>query len=520
MRKLGLFGFTRRSLTAVCVVIGFSINPVRLSAQVPSDTLAEAQRLRAEGSLPAAAVLLQAYLANHPDHGDAARLLAQTLYWLKRPTEARRQYEDALARHPDDSALRLEYGQMLVETNDRTRARQVVGPLLGVAAMNGRAEAILGTLAYWNGDLAAARRLLRVAINADSTQSAVRRTLDEIAVITAPWLETGGELRRDDQPLHRSTANATIGWYPGPATSLSTRIMTEGLSVGDSLSDRVTMLTGRVTHNVPALRLSTEIAGGMLRRSAGSSDWVGLLDLGVQLSRRFALHAAAERAPYLYTAASTSIPVMTNTFRATLQWAAPRGWLGEARVQAERYPDDNTVRTAYAWLLAPLVRRAGGDFQLGYSVTAQDADASRFVANEPSPPVAPGNPNVVIDGYYSPYYTPSALLVHSLIAATSFRLSPTVDIRLNGGYGVVAHEDAPFFSVAAGGTPTIIERGFARRKFSPWNMRGAVGVNLSPALRLIADGQAGASAYYHYTTVGARLSYRFAAAAHRRLARH
>ncbi|MBA2291252.1 MAG: tetratricopeptide repeat protein, partial [Gemmatimonadales bacterium] len=223
MRKLLLVGYTKCSLAAVCVAIGLSLHPVRLSAQVTSDTLAEAQRLRDTGSLPAAAALLQVYLTNHPDHGDAARLLAQTLYWLKRPTEARRLYEDALARHPEDSALRLDYGQMLIETGDGPRTREVLRPLLGVAALRGRAEALLGTLAYWNGDLGAARRLLREAINADSAQPGVRQTLDVIAVITAPWLETGGELRRDDQPLHRSTAGATIGWYPAPATSLSTR---------------------------------------------------------------------------------------------------------------------------------------------------------------------------------------------------------------------------------------------------------------------------------------------------------
>ncbi|MEO5825970.1 MAG: tetratricopeptide repeat protein [Gemmatimonadales bacterium] len=519
MHQLGLSRFAKFSLAAIVAIV-LLVNPGRAHAQVLSDTVAEAHRLRTSGSLPAAAALLQVYLTNHPDHGDAARLLAQTLYWQKRPSDARRHYEDALARHPEDSALRLDYGQMLIDMGDGTRAREVLRPLLGVAALNGRAEALLGTLAYWNGDLANARRLLRAAANADSTQTGVRRMLDEITVATSPWLETGGELRRDDQPLHRGAARATIGWYPGPATSLSTWIVSEALSVGDSLSDRVTMLTGRVTHNAPALRLSTEIAGGMLRRSSASSDWVGLLDLGLHLSQRLVLHAAAERAPYLYTAASTSIPVITNTFRASLQWAAPGGWLGEARVQAERYPDDNTVRTAYVWLLAPVVNRSNAVFQVGYSVAAQESDESRFVPNQPSPSPGQGNTPTVTDGHYSPYYTPSALLVHSFIAATSVRLSPTVDIRLNGGYGVIAHEDAPFFTAAVGAIPPTIEPDFMRRKFSPWEMRGAVGMNLSPSLRLIADGQAGASAFYHYTTVGARLSYRFAAAANRRLARH
>jgi hypothetical protein len=50
------------------------------------------------------------------DRGEPARLLAQTLYWLKDIVGARAVYETALRRHPEDSTLRLQYGRMLAET--------------------------------------------------------------------------------------------------------------------------------------------------------------------------------------------------------------------------------------------------------------------------------------------------------------------------------------------------------------------------------------------------------------------
>src|SRR5438046_2077539 len=94
-------------------------------AGAPRDSLAVARQLRDSGRLSDAASLLRAYSERHPSDGDAARLLSETLYWLKDMAGAQAVAEQSLGRNPNDTALRLQYARMLAEMGDRSRARQV-----------------------------------------------------------------------------------------------------------------------------------------------------------------------------------------------------------------------------------------------------------------------------------------------------------------------------------------------------------------------------------------------------------
>jgi len=85
------------------------IPPVAAAPQAQTqDPIAQAQGLRDSGNFSAAADLLRVQLAQNPDNGEVARLLAQTLYWLKDLSGARAAYETALLRHPEDTTLRLQ----------------------------------------------------------------------------------------------------------------------------------------------------------------------------------------------------------------------------------------------------------------------------------------------------------------------------------------------------------------------------------------------------------------------------
>jgi cytochrome c-type biogenesis protein CcmH/NrfG len=155
---------------AIAVAAVLLLCPVSLlGSQAPTpDPLTQAQRLRDAGDFAAAAELLRAQLTREPDNGDVARLLAQALYWLQDLSGARAVYETALARHPEDTTLRLQYGRMLAETGERARARELVTPLQRIRITEVEANALLGTIAYWEGDLTAAQRLFEAVRGASS----------------------------------------------------------------------------------------------------------------------------------------------------------------------------------------------------------------------------------------------------------------------------------------------------------------------------------------------------------------
>ncbi|HEV8410386.1 MAG TPA: hypothetical protein VGQ30_07750 [Gemmatimonadaceae bacterium] len=462
----------------------------RIGAQAPvRDTVAEARRLHDAGNLAAVEGLLRPYLASHPDNGDAARILAQTLYWLNRQADARTLYDAAMARHPEDVTLRVDYGRMLKET----------------------------------GDLTTAARLFGDALRADSTQKEARRQLAEIMTLTASWVRAAATWRHDDQTLDQFGGDVQAGWYATPLLALSARVRPMEFHLGDSVTRTVTVAELVASDYFPEARLETEVAGGVLQRSYGaSSDWAGRLALGFRLPQHLTFRFRAEREPYLYTLASLSTPVMTQTLAATLDLNGSHGWLGQATAQQDRYPDANSVRTAYAWVLAPLVYNATGELQIGYSITAQNSDQSRFVLANSSQAFSPGNPRFSLLGVYVPYYTPDNLLAQSVLIAFARKSSSGFEFRGSAAVGVHATDDAPVFNIVSTTSPTTstVQRVFVPRVFTPWNIRGSLAAPLSDAWRLDVIGEYAHTVFYTSATASVQLTYKFLAGAKRLAERH
>jgi tetratricopeptide (TPR) repeat protein len=162
-------------------------------------------------------------VAAEPGDARAWRLLAQTLYWMGERARAEAAYASALARHPQDPDIRYDYARMLAETGDRTGARRLLGPLRDVPAWRAEAAALLGTIAYWDGDFAGAARLFDEALRADPSHAETARLRREIPQASAGWLKVGGEYWRDDQPLERGSAIVEAGRFLTPVTPIAAR---------------------------------------------------------------------------------------------------------------------------------------------------------------------------------------------------------------------------------------------------------------------------------------------------------
>lgn len=477
-------------------------------SQAPQNHLAEAQRLRDQSQFTAAADLLRTELSQHPDNGDAARLLAETLYWMKDVAGAGAAYEAGMVRHPDDTTLRLQYARMLMDTGNRARARELLEPLVGVTAVGADAETLLGTMAYWEGDLTAARRYFSDALDVNPHQEEAARQLREIFVSTSPWLRISSTGRTDDQPIHTIGTTVEVGWFPGPLTTVTTRVQPVRYAL-DGESRIVETADVGVTRYTPSLRLETEFAGGAIRRTESSRPWgwTGRAAVGIRLPAHLAFRARAERIAYLSTASSLETPVMLRALTGLVHFGEVRGWVGEAVYQQQRYPDANKIHNAYGWLLAPVIHREKVGLQAGYSASRANADSSRFVLAKSDQPYAPTDSRFDTKGRYAPYYTPDHLRTHSVI--TAFRVEPIrgVTWRIGGAYALHASDNAPYFYAA----PGQAIRGTYLRKFSPWNAHTSLQVKLSERLILEPSAEFGRSAFYSWATGGFDLTYRFTA---------
>ena len=509
-------GFGRARLVVTIVALCTYAIVTNCAAQdvAPIDTMSEAVRLRDAKDFAGASSILRTYLDHHPDNGDAARMLVETLYWQKDVAGARDVAESSLAKHPEDTTLRLVFGRMLVETGDGRRARKVLEPVLG-AASRGRADALIGERAYWDGDYSEAKRQFAAALRADSAQPDVRRQLGEILVATAPWIRLSPTAQHDDQPIDAVGGTVEGGVFVTPLTTISFRAAPTFFRLTDSATRTVTTEEVAVGTYFAPVRTELEVAGGGLQRSFGSSsDWTGHAGLGFRLPSGFALRARVERAPYLYTEASLSRPVMTSTGTATLDWASAQGWLGRAAAQQQRFPDANKINTGYAWLLAPIVHTSGVQFQIGYAFTAQNADENRFELANPSQPYSPSDPRFDFSGRYDPYYTPINLIEHSAIAAMMVRVAPAVTFRANGGYGVHATDDETEFAAGPGISNEIISK-VSQQTFSPWNAGASIEGITSSGVTLGLSGDIMHTSFYTVASLRAQLTYRFGIPARR-----
>jgi hypothetical protein len=196
---------------------------------------------------------------------------------------------------------------------------------------------------------------------------------------------------------------------------------------------------------------------------------------------------------------------MVSSGTGFVRWEHPHGWLGEAAYQRQRYPDGNVVAAAYAWQLVPLVNGATTRFQTGYAFSREHANDSRFVLANPTQPYPPGDPRFDSTGRYAPYYTPSHVITHSVIAAATWRPTRQTTINLGGTYALRATEDAPAFVISGGEAV----RTLTPRTLSPWEARGSVDVGLRSDLTLTARGEVRRTPFYRWSLIGVDLTYRF-----------
>ncbi len=422
--------------------------------------------------------------------------------------------ERALVLHPEDTELRLQYSRMLIETGFGSRAREVLSSIDSTS--HGRADAILGTLAYWEGDLASGDKLATAAIAAGDNDQAIRRIHADIAVLTAPWVTVTPAFQHDDQPLDRMSLAAEAGWFPLPSTSIAVHAQGLRFRLADTATRNASVADITLSHYAAAAHTELELAAGGVARSFGSSaDVIGSALVAVRLPIHVKLQASFRRSPYFATEASLSQAVIANTAMVSAHLDHPRGWLGEAAYQFEGFGDSNTLTGGYVWIMAPLIHSPELTLRAGYSGALQTSSENRFDLTNPTQPFSLGDPRFDMTGSYQPYYTPTDLQSHSAIASIETHFGAVASFTANGSYAFRATENHPVLLALATVTPATVtlQKFFYMRTFNPWNAHASFQVKPSTDVSLVADGYVFRTGFYSAAGASLSLVYRFASRA-------
>lgn len=456
-----------------------------------------ARQLMEDGNVEAASDSLRAQLRIDPQNGAAYWLLGRALYWTKRGEEALEQYRTAVSLRPADPWLRVEYAEVLLSLGERSRARATLEDVSAgsfPAAAEAEALALLGTLAYWEGDYNRAVRCFEAALERDPGLDAAHTQLGEIHAATRPWVQMGADLRDDSQPYRRYRGALEAGAYITPLWAVRFDAVPRVLQT--NVDAAVGAVSAGVNGYMPSLRLELNgrLGTWLIREHERTAEpWIGIGGLALRLPAATTLRAEASRRRYLGTRASADTLVMVRAVDLRLDRAASPGWAGEGVVRRESFPDANVVRTAYAWLLAPLLPQ----LRLGYSVAWQNADESRLVASS----------GAVGGGYYDPYFTPDRVRTHAVLAELLLPVEPA-EVRIDGSYGFHAAAGEPASASAGGGTPGRGIR-FAGQQYSPWRLGAEAVLPIAEGVSLRLAGERERTTYYELTHVALAVRYTF-----------
>lgn len=499
-------------------------SPDSTRAQSPGEPgrVERARHLVEKGAYARASGVLREYLETHPDRPRVRWLLARTLYWQERFEAAEREYGRALEALPEEMALRVDYGRLLVETGQEERARDVLEPVLRRTGEGGRSAAetdalvLLGKLAYWSGDVGTARQRLTEALRAAPNRPEARRILTDVQRTTAPWLALDAEYRDDSQPLLNRSLGLEAGVPLTPRVAVSLRAVPRQLAGGAGEWRGVRSGTGALRVNWPG-PLETRVEVGRLRHvAAGSGGWIGEGRLVAHLGEGFALRGTAERWNYRYTAGVLDTALFVESASGVLRRERPAGWGGEVGGRVQRFPDGNRIRSGHLWMLAPVWSESGNAVRLGYAFRAADSDVSTFrssssatgayLSHRPGPHFgggADGGSGIAAEGTYRPYYTPEDVRSHSAVAAFQVQASEDVTLSADGAVGVHATEQVP----AAGSTGSATS--WVERNYRPWRLRGRLGVEPTRGTDLRLQAGYREDAYFRVFEASVRWTYRF-----------
>lgn len=471
------------SLGAALVAAG----PRPLEGQGTPGAVAVAERLQQEGRYADAADTLLRHLETHPDDAGVHWWAAQLLNRAGRTEAAAREYEAAVTLTPADPWLRVEYAELLMSLVALRRAQAVALPLAedGNTPDEARARAltVLGTVAYWRGDLAAAVDRFEAAVAVSPDQSEALRQLYEIRAATRSWARLSLMAMDDNQPYRRGRAELEVGAFLNPlwtaAVELTPHLLDPPAHTGLASATRgPAEARGTLTGFLPAARL--DVTGGFGGVRQDETTWVGHAGLGLRLPGEISLEGRAERERYLWTTASADTLVMLESGELVLERAAHPGWAGEAVARLESFRDGNRVATVYAWLLAPVVP----GLRLGGAASWQDAEESRWQPDTER---------------YTPYFTPLEQRVVSALAEVVVSLG-SATARLNGNWGVWAREEAPGTAVSVPGNPPgrgAVRR--AERSYTPWSVVAALDVPAGERISLRFGAERQRTAFYQLT---------------------
>jgi tetratricopeptide (TPR) repeat protein len=478
-----------------------------LSAQnIPADIVEQARTKAYSKDFTGADKLLTSYTENNDDI-NALRLHAQVLYWMQDFKRAEQVHRKLQRLYPDMNDIKLDYGRFLYEMGKIGSAEKSLKDYLHNDPDHAEANLMLTYINIWNGNMGKAKKraLHMRSIYPDNAE--FNDVLKKITTQTSPLLSLSAATYSDDQPLKYSTLTASGQWYK--SWLFSPTLQFQKRSYNSFEQDYTTSWLEAGNKIYFKSKTSIMFKGGVFYPAAAEEMfYTGSLGLKQQLSGILSLNLDYEVAPYQYTNSSILAPFNQAFYKGSLKLEKGNGLMGEAGFQQQVFPDDNTIKTGYFWMLFPLINEDGFKFNGGYSYNFSTSDESTFTIVETTsgggrtgfPPLF-NRPTTKTEGYYDLYFTPHHQQVNSLLGYMKIGSDRTnFQAKINVGFLASAYSPS-------GGNSTSVN--FEKVNYTPVEFESSLNIGITKKFTLSGKYNYQSLFFYRVHMADIQLTYQF-----------
>lgn len=437
--------------------------------------------------------LLTLFTANKNDV-NAFRLHAQVLYWMKDFKSSQDVLKKALSVFPDAYAVKLDYGRLLFEMGKLNQARLLLDDYKLNDTNNAEVNILLAHINFRSGNIKTANERVKDVLKLYPDNQMALSIQRDINYNTSPYVTLHGTYHSDDQPLKSSGFEVESGvyksWLLSPVLNMRYNHFTLPDSVYNSLwlqaSDKITFGSSGFSLNM---------TGGIFKHHTNNDKTrlTASVLLAQKLTRYISIEASTAKRPYQYSSASVRIPVMQAFSGVALRLNKSDLWLGRSAYEIQKFEDNNKIKTAYLWFLAPIVNSKGFTLHAGYGFNHSNADRNTFTSVKSLNAIISSYTITPVQGYYNPYFTPKNQTVHSVLVSVKTNLSKSVVFSSRFNLGLSSKADNPYLYLNKTTAGTFfVDKGYSTISYSPVDFYSQLQVNVSSKATI-----SGSYSYFH-----------------------
>jgi len=498
--------FKRQSLlTIIFITLLFAYFQSVLYAQ-NTDTLSIAKELNGKGKYIQSGYLLCQYYKNHPGDLNTQWIYAQSLYYSKKFKDAQKVYEDAIAWHPENYTLRLDYAQKLVEIGEIQKAEPILKLYLTYDSLATDALLPLAKIEYWKGNFQESLAILGKVLKINPNNPNAKELKAKVVLASSPWINISTSLTSDDQPVKQFFPSIELGQNFNCFKNLSIKLEVP-FFFKSKKRYAAQMITASNVMNFIHKGLEIKTGAGLVRLTDNEGSVLAKISLKKRLDKNLSVSFKAEHIPYLYNRENMDNSLMFLHYYVETEWSRLKSWQCNANLDINHfYSDNNIIYNLGAWILSPELLFSKASIRLGYGFRYSASRENRFVSQYSINEIEAGNR---LSGVYSPYFTPENQMIHSAILSVNYSASKNINLGVNASLPIYCTNDNPYLYLSQNTlNNTFIVKDFTNVNYYPVDINAFVSNRLSRKMALRAEYAFMRTSYYssHYVGVSLKLN--------------